>query len=169
VGAVDIGTLGLAGWGADVRIFERARIQHPGGVTVASHVLIDDFVVIDGAGGVRIGSYVHITAFTSITGGGPCVLGDFVGLSSGVRLLTRSAAADGDREGVVLEDHAFVGANAVVEPGVRIGEGAVLGSLSVADADLEPWTVYVGAPARAVRERPRERVLAAGREALSRS
>lgn len=51
--------------------------------------------------------------------------------------------------------YSWVCARASVGPGVSVGEGAVLGLASVATRDLEPWTVYAGAPARAVRERER--------------
>lgn len=50
---------------------------------------------------------------------------------------------------------AWICARASVSPGVQIGEGAVLGLGSVATRDLEPWTVYSGNPAAAVRKRDR--------------
>jgi putative colanic acid biosynthesis acetyltransferase WcaF len=56
------------------------------------------------------------------------------------------------------EPYAWVCARAIVLPGVRLGEGAVLGAGSVATRSLEAWTVYAGNPARAVR--PRERDIA---------
>jgi putative colanic acid biosynthesis acetyltransferase WcaF len=49
--------------------------------------------------------------------------------------------------------YAWVCARASVAPGVRIGEGAVLGLGSVATRDLEPWTIYAGAPAVKVKAR----------------
>jgi putative colanic acid biosynthesis acetyltransferase WcaF len=36
---------------------------------------------------------------------------------------------------------------------VNLGDGAVLGLGSVATRDLEPWTVYAGVPAQAVKRR----------------
>jgi putative colanic acid biosynthesis acetyltransferase WcaF len=42
-----------------------------------------------------------------------------------------------------------------VSPGVNVGEGAVLGLGSMANRDLDPWTVYSGAPAVAVKTRVR--------------
>ena len=42
---------------------------------------------------------------------------------------------------------------AVVGPGVTAGRGAVLGMASAATRNLEPWTVYAGVPATAVRQR----------------
>jgi putative colanic acid biosynthesis acetyltransferase WcaF len=51
--------------------------------------------------------------------------------------------------------YAWVCARASVAPGVQVGEGAVLGLGSVATRDLDPWTVYAGAPAVRVKERRR--------------
>ncbi|MDE1155696.1 MAG: putative colanic acid biosynthesis acetyltransferase [Acidobacteriaceae bacterium] len=48
---------------------------------------------------------------------------------------------------------AWICARASVLPGVKVGEGAVLGLGGVANRDLAPWTVYFGNPAQSVRER----------------
>ena len=47
----------------------------------------------------------------------------------------------------------------IVHPGVTIGEGVVVGSGSVVTSSLESWGVYIGQPARWVRERPRDHIL----------
>ncbi len=47
----------------------------------------------------------------------------------------------------------FVGARAIILPGVHLSEGCVVGAGSVVPRDVSPWTVVVGNPARAVRER----------------
>ncbi|MGA2569211.1 MAG: putative colanic acid biosynthesis acetyltransferase [Terracidiphilus sp.] len=46
-----------------------------------------------------------------------------------------------------LGAYSWICARASVSPGVRVGQGAVLGLGSVAYEDLEPWTVYSGVPA----------------------
>ena len=52
--------------------------------------------------------------------------------------------------------YAWICARATVCPGVRVGDGAVLGLGGVATRDLEPWIVYAGVPARAGRHRRRQ-------------
>lgn len=56
---------------------------------------------------------------------------------------------------ISLGSYAWVCARATVQPGVSVGEGAVLALGSVATRDLEPWTVYAGVPARKVKLRIR--------------
>jgi putative colanic acid biosynthesis acetyltransferase WcaF len=57
-----------------------------------------------------------------------------------------------------LGAYSWVCARASVGPGVNIGEGAILGLGSVATRDLEPWTVYAGAPAKKIKLRERRPV-----------
>ncbi len=54
-----------------------------------------------------------------------------------------------------LGPYAWICARAMVAPGVQVGAGAVLGLGAVATRDLQPWMVYSGNPAQALRERTR--------------
>lgn len=174
MGLTDLTKAGFCRVGADVTIYDFTRVTEPEQINIDDHVLVDDFVFLQGGGGLRIGSYVHIASFASITGGGCATLGDFCGIASGARILTGSDRFDGsgligptvpperrsvERSTTVIEDHAFVGANAVVHPGVRIGTGAVVGSGSVVLQDIEPWTINVGAPTRSVGVRRSDLIL----------
>ncbi|MBX3470539.1 MAG: acyltransferase [Planctomycetes bacterium] len=160
--------------GQDVTIWPLAKVINPGAITIGDSVIVDDFVLLDGGARTTIGSFVHIAMHASIAGGGELVLEDFVGLSGGVRLYTGNddygggwltgptvpAKYRGVRRGrVVVGKHAIVGANTVILPDVVIGEGAAVGANAVVTRDLAPWTIHVGAPARPLRERPRERIL----------
>jgi putative colanic acid biosynthesis acetyltransferase WcaF len=59
-----------------------------------------------------------------------------------------------------LGAYSWICARASVSPGVQVGTGAVLGLGSVANEDLEPWTVYFGVPA--VKVKMRAKIPAAG-------
>ena len=52
---------------------------------------------------------------------------------------------------VRIDDHVWVGQDAVILKGVNIGKGAIIGAFSVVTRDVEPWTVVAGNPARVVR------------------
>jgi maltose O-acetyltransferase len=49
-----------------------------------------------------------------------------------------------------IEADAWIGAGAVILPGVTIGRGAVVGALSVVARDVEPFHVVAGQPARTI-------------------
>jgi len=59
---------------------------------------------------------------------------------------------------ISIGSYAWVCARATVQPGVAVGEGAVLALGSVATHNLEPWTVYAGVPARRLKARVRSAV-----------
>jgi putative colanic acid biosynthesis acetyltransferase WcaF len=48
---------------------------------------------------------------------------------------------------IVIEVEAWVAAAAFIGPGVRVGEGAVVGAHSTVTQDVAPWTVVAGSPA----------------------
>ncbi|MGO8759770.1 MAG: putative colanic acid biosynthesis acetyltransferase [Terracidiphilus sp.] len=64
-----------------------------------------------------------------------------------------------------LGAYSWICARASISPGVRVGEGAVLGLGSVAYGDLEPWTVYSGVPA--VKMKVRNQIVVRERESSS--
>ena len=59
-------------------------------------------------------------------------------------------------EQVVINDHAWIGARAIISPGIQIGEGAVLGAGAVATKDISPYKISVGIPAKEVKDRNRD-------------
>lgn len=52
---------------------------------------------------------------------------------------------------IMIEDKVWIGFDAVILKGVRIGEGAVVGARAVVTADVEPYTVVAGNPARLIK------------------
>ncbi|MEM8781483.1 MAG: putative colanic acid biosynthesis acetyltransferase [Planctomycetota bacterium] len=90
---------------------------------------------------------------------GPVVLGARVTISQNAHLCAGSHDY-GDpalmpllREPITVHDDAWVAADAFVGPGVTVGQGALLGARGCAFRDLEPWTIYGGNPAKAIKPR----------------
>jgi acetyltransferase-like isoleucine patch superfamily enzyme len=69
---------------------------------------------------------------------------------------------------VTIEKHVIIGTNAIVFPGVTIGEGAAIGAGVTVRRDLAPWGVYAGEPLRKIGERDREGILEKRRLLLER-
>jgi putative colanic acid biosynthesis acetyltransferase WcaF len=57
-----------------------------------------------------------------------------------------------------LGAYSWICARAAVNPGVNVGDGAILGLGSVATKDLDPFGIYAGIPAHKVKERSRAAV-----------
>ena len=53
----------------------------------------------------------------------------------------------------VIGNDVWIGQNAVILPGVHIKDGAIIGANSVVGSDVDPYTIVVGNPARALRKR----------------
>lgn len=159
--------------GENVRVYPMAKLI--GNIAIGDNVIIDDFVFINASEKTfKIGSYVHISSFTSIVGGGECIIDDFSGISGGVRIYTSNEDYFGScltnptvpypwrkkiNDKVHVGKHVLIGANSVIIPGVTIGEGAIVGALSLVKDNLEPWTIYAGSPAKPIKKRLKEDIL----------
>lgn len=53
----------------------------------------------------------------------------------------------------IIGNDVWIGENATILPGVKIGDGAIIGAKSVVASDIPPYCVCVGNPARVVRKR----------------
>lgn len=111
----------------------------------------------------RIGEGTWIGAFTLIDGQGGLKIGRGCDISCGAQILSHStvrrcvtgrAHAQVDRKPTEIGDCVFVGANAVVQMGARVGEHSVIGAGAVVleDQVIPPYSLAVGVPARVVRD-----------------
>jgi putative colanic acid biosynthesis acetyltransferase WcaF len=85
-------------------------------------------------------------------------LDDYAEVAQDAQLVTGTHDIDAktfqiQAEPIRLASHVWIAASAFVGPGVTANEGSVLGACAVTFRDLEPWTVYVGNPAKAVKQR----------------
>ena len=163
----------LKACGRNVIIGKTVRIRYPELVTIGDNCIIDDFTYI--STNLELANHVHISAGCKIIGGrkASVTMGEFSTLAPNVVL---SAGSDDYIAGIatplvpmqfkgnavigkiILGQHCIVGAGAVVLPNVTFGDGASLGALSLAKADLPEWTLYAGIPARKIKTRDRERI-----------
>lgn len=111
------------------------------------------------------------------------IIGKFVQIAHGVRFITSSAnhnmsgfstypfanfmmtpqtsseeivamfEASKNKGDVVVGNDVWIGMEAIVMPGVKIGDGAIIGAKSVVTHDVEPYTIVAGNPARVIKKR----------------
>jgi len=60
---------------------------------------------------------------------------------------------DSDHNPVIIEDDVWIGARAILLPGVHIGKGAIIAAGSIVTKDVPPYTIVGGNPARAIKQR----------------
>ena len=124
--------------GKGVVIKPGVNIKYPWRLEVGNYTWIGENVWIDNLARVKIGSNVCISQ------GAMLLCGNHNYKKSTFDLMI------GD---ITLEDGSWVGAQSIVCPGVTVHSHAVLGVNSVANHDLEPYSVYQGNPAQKVRIR----------------
>jgi dTDP-4-amino-4,6-dideoxy-D-glucose acyltransferase len=162
-------TLGIASVGENVQVSRKCSMYGASRISFGNNVRIDDFCVLSaGSGGISIGSFVHIAVFSSIQGEGPIVLKDFVGLSSRVSVYSSNddyfgtylsnptvpAQFTGIQSGpVTIGKHVLVGSGSVILPNVNVGNGAVVGALSLIQENCEEFYIYKGNPAKKLLKR----------------
>ena len=61
-------------------------------------------------------------------------------------------AGQGYSKPITVEDGAWIGAGVIILPGITIGSGCVIGAGSVVTKDTEKDSLYVGVPARKVKD-----------------
>jgi len=57
---------------------------------------------------------------------------------------------------VTIGDYVWIGYGSIILPGIRIGDGAVVGAGAVVTKNVEPYSVVAGNPARKIGERSRD-------------
>lgn len=165
--------------GEDVFISEQALIKRPENVSIGNHVAIDNGVTVSTA--LDIGDYIHISPNVTFIGGAnsKVILKDFSFIASGTKVVAGGEDYTGgglvgptiplkyrkvDFSYVIFEPFSGCGVNCSIMPGVTFGEGAILGANSLATKDLEPWTIYVGSPAKPIKVRNKEIILKYAKE-----
>jgi dTDP-4-amino-4,6-dideoxy-D-glucose acyltransferase len=168
--AIDM--LGFASVGENVQISDRASFYGAERITLGSNTRIDDFCVLSaGLGGICIGQHVHIAVYSSLIGAGKITLSDFCNISSRVSIYTSSDDHSGatmtnptvpseytgvTHADVFLGKHVLVFGGSVILPGVTLEDGVVIGALSLIKRNCQAFGIYVGNPARRVKERKRD-------------
>lgn len=158
--------LGFSKIGKNVLISRYARFYGTKNMIIGNYVRIDDFCIL--SGNILLGNNIHISAYCALYGANGIEMGDFSGLSSRTTIFSAIDDFSGDyligpmvksqfrnvkRGKVIISKFVQIGANCVVFPDVIIGEGSTVGALSLVNKSLEPWGVYVGIPAKYIKER----------------
>lgn len=165
-----LSAVGFKSLGKDVLISDKASIHNPENITLGDYSRIDDFCVVSGK--IEIGRNVHIAVFCNLAGGTKgIVLEDFSGLAYGVNLFTQSDDYSGrtltnptvpdkykveTKKAIFIGKHSIIGTNSIVFPGVNIAEGTSVGAQSIVTKSTDPWSIYIGTPAKKIKHRQKE-------------
>lgn len=165
----------LKSYGKDIFISQNVEIKRPHLVNLGNHIAIDSGFYCTTQ--LEIADYVHIGPQVTVIGGASGLLkvGNFCSISAGSRIICGSDSFTGDGlvstvvpknlngsviiKPVIIENFASITTNVVIAPGVKIATGSVIGANSFVNADTEPWTIYVGNPARPIKMREKVKMI----------
>ncbi|TVQ60380.1 MAG: colanic acid biosynthesis acetyltransferase WcaF [Phycisphaerales bacterium] len=120
------------------RLRPSVKIEQPWRLTVGADTMVGDHAILYCLGPVTIGDHCSISQFAHLCAG----THDYT--RPDMRLVKLP---------IVVGNEVWIAADAFVGPGVTIGDGAVVGARTSVYKDLEPWKVYAGNPARAIKDR----------------
>ena len=123
--------------GRNVQIHPTARIAIPWNLEVLDNSSIGDRAIIYCLGPIRLGSNVSVSQNAHLCAGSH----DF---TKPDLPLTKPP--------IVIEDGAWVCADAFVGPGVTVGSMAIIGARAVVSKDVEPRSIMVGNPAQKLKK-----------------
>ena len=122
-----------------------------------STTLLPPFYV-DFGKNIRIGKNCWIQQGCTFFDRGGITIGDGVFIAPKVNLITINHDPNPDNRSatygrpIVIEDKVWIGINATILPGVRIGYGSIIGANSVVTHDVPPMTVVGGNPAKFIKK-----------------
>ena len=124
--------------GNHIAVCPSVKVWAPWNVTAGRSVAIDDGVNLYSVDKIMIGTKVAISREAFI-----CTASHDITKPN--RPLVTAP--------ITICDGVWIGARAIVLPGVTIGEGAVVAAGAVVTKDVEPWTVVGGNPAKFIKKR----------------
>ena len=126
--------------GKNVSVRQPACFEGMEFIEIDDNVSIAAFVHIWGHGGVKIGKRVMIASHTAISS----VTHDYSKEDMYKTIVAKP---------IVIENDVWIGAHAVIVPGITIKTGAVIGAGAVVINDVEAYNVVAGVPARVIQIR----------------
>lgn len=130
-------------WGKSSISFA-ARFSDRPTLEIGDHTSIGHGVSITVARHVKIGRHCHIAGGTRIfdSSGHP---------ADPAKRLAGLPPDDDEVKPVTIGDNVWIGSNAVIFPGVTLGDGCVVATDSVVTGDVPPNTLVAGYPARRIK------------------
>ena len=134
--------------GINVTIWDNVQIDSPSKLIIGNNVSVNRGCILHAGGEIEIGNDVLI---------GPGVI--IYSQNHSYRDLSKKIINQGyNTKKVNIDSNVWIAANAIILPGVTIGEGAVVAAGSVVTKDVEPNTIVGGNPAIFIKIRGSDKI-----------
>lgn len=157
-GMVEIGDNVLLRRNVEIRSHNNASIIIGSNVRLdrGVRVLAANKAKIDIKSGTRIGLYSVLNGGDDISIGNKCLISGYVYLQTSMHRYKGKGSIQQqgfDHAPVLLEDDVWLGAHAVVLPGVKLRQGCIVGSNAVVNRSAEAGEILGGVPAKILKSR----------------
>ena len=151
--------------GENVIFEENVRVFHPENIEIGNNVYIGHNTILKGyyKSKMIIGDHTWIGQSCFLHSAGGITIGKAVGIGPEVKILTSVHKEEELSKPILFNDLEFgeviigdgcdIGISSIILPGVKIGEGSIVGAGSVVTKRVEPYEVVAGAPAKVLRSR----------------
>ena len=114
------------------------RFYFPENITIGEDTIVGEDAVLDGRDKL--------------------IIGDHVAIATGVMLFNSQHEINDElfsssTAPVIIEDYVFIGPRVIVQPGVRIGKGAIVAAGAVVVKDVPSYAIVGGVPAKVIGDR----------------
>lgn len=159
-------SMGFKSVGKGCKISRNAKFYGISNISMGDNVRIDDFCIV--SGNVTFGSHIHVSPYVALYGALGIIFEDYTGISAHSVVYSAMDDFGGDylvgsvhpeeltnvTGGLVrIQRFSQIGVNCVVFPNLVIEEGVVVGACSLITKSLTPWGIYVGIPAKRLKDR----------------
>jgi acetyltransferase-like isoleucine patch superfamily enzyme len=125
------------------------------GIKIGKHTEINMNLYVLSPQNITIGKGTHINKSCFIDARGGCSIGDSVSISHNVSIVSGGHNINSNNfncfhASIEIGDYVWIGINAVILKGVRIGNGAVIAAGAIVTKDVEEFTIVAGIPAHKI-------------------
>lgn len=137
--------------------------EHGGEIILGNNVtILEDCIIRTCTGIIKIGDFVSIGYGTIMHGLGGITIGSGTLISPRVQIYAQNHGIKGrtpirdqkqTSKGIIIGQHSWIGASAIILDGVIIGNGSVIGAGSVVTKNVQSFEIWGGNPAVKIGER----------------
>jgi acetyltransferase-like isoleucine patch superfamily enzyme len=135
-------------WRERTRISDTVFFNHPERIFISDNVFVGHYSILDGTGGLEIGEGTQIAAWNGIYTHSSHIAIRLYGkhyqdIPESEKIMYHALP-------VIIGKYVFIGAGAMIFPGITIGNGALVSAGAIVTHDVDSFQIITGNPAKVI-------------------